>query len=84
MPSAHIKHWWLYLNLKPHFAQHVGKRFYGLVWGRWPVLAWFIDDTWYEPATSAGLCAIGFVECGVFIEHKPRHRLPDAVSSEHP
>ena len=73
MPSAKFKHWWIYMNIKPGHGswQHVGKRFYGFVLNRWPLIAGFVDDTWYEPATSAGLCMLGFIEVGIFIEHKP-------------
>lgn len=69
MPSAKHKHRWLYLNLVPAPFQHVGKRFYGLVLGRWPLIAFFIDDTWYDPATSIGIAVLGVIEAGLFIEH---------------
>jgi hypothetical protein len=75
MPGQHHRHWWLYFNLKPSPFAHVGKRFSGIVWSSfrhtWPVFAWFVDDSWYEPATSMGI-AIGPFEVGVFIEHTPR------------
>jgi hypothetical protein len=72
VPNSYYRHWWLYLNLKPGEGrwQHVGKRFYGVVFHRWPLIAAFVDDTWYEPATTAGVCLLGFVEAGVFIQHQ--------------
>lgn len=71
MPGQHHRHWWFYINLKPNTFAHVGKDWYGVVWHRWAVLAWFIDRSWYEPATSTGI-AVGPFEVGLFIEHTPR------------
>ena len=41
----------------------VGARFYGLVWHRYPLLAVFADDSWYNPAITFGL-AVGPLEIG--------------------
>ncbi len=57
-------HW--YITLKRDSASRVGARFYGLVAFRTPLLAWFVDDAWYESDTSYGI-AVGPAEAGVFL-----------------
>lgn len=49
----------------------VGARFYGLVAYKLPLLAWFVDDAWYEGDVSYGIAA-GPLELGAFV----RPRLP--------
>lgn len=64
----------LLLNLKPYRYIYVGAKFYGLVWGRWPILAFVFDESYYHTAESYAL-AIGPFSIGLFwdrTDHKPR------------
>lgn len=77
MPSVAYRRYWLYASVivgANSLWRDIGCSYWGLVWGRrnrasYPLLAFYIDDGWYQETLNFGL-RLGPLDIGVFIDPK--------------
>ena len=69
MPGQFYRQRRLYIEWVYERFGHVGKEWYGLICGDWPIIALFRDRTFYHNVATYGLC-VGPLEIGLFIDFR--------------
>ena len=75
MPGQFHRRRYLYVEIHKEVFGHIGKDYYGLVVGRWPLLCAFRDLTFYYDVGTFGVMLGPWLEVGLFVDFRNEEQI---------